>query len=295
MRRRLITSSQQDGAKIYWITDTHILAAADGDPHHPDAIKVDGRRWIYTARQKLRDFVDQANKAADSHPVAVVHTGDMVERYDEESMSMFLSEWERLDPEIPKFVTPGNHDFANGSYHILIERLGRAGSNEIAGSKFNQSFALRLGDVTVRIIMLDTNIGPDGHGSYVTGYIQPNLAAWLQSELANAPENLCMVFMHHGPSGPVSYFDDDSLIRLNNALTAAVAWQDNWRTKQYFVFWGHDHRTSWHRSHRLISRVTGVGSAAAVEYNPSRFTILTVTPDGHVRIDDGIVRYPYAS
>lgn len=273
-----------DDFVIYWTTDTHILAHVSDNPESSEAIKV-GKRYIYTAERKFRRWV---NRVLLERPDLAVHTGDTVDYYTADSHAVFMQEWERITT--PKLLVPGNHDLANTTYGEIVERFGVGDLPENARSKFNQSYTFQKGELTLRILTVDTNIGDDGeHLARPTGYIQSDAAQWVENELSSAGEKVALIFMHHGPSGPSSYFDNASLGRFNQALENARLAN---RSLIMYVFWGHHHPFGdWFPSHALALRTMGISGAALVDNLMGRFTILRIAQDGGLRMESGSISY----
>lgn len=270
---------------ISWITDTHVHAPADRDPTHPEAVS--GSRFFYTGATKLGKFVSEANT---NQPHLVIHSGDFLEHYREDSMDLALGKWQQLNPAIPQAIMIGNHDLAQTNYTTLVNKFGRSAEPEIAGSKFNRSFSVSGNGVAVRVIVVDTNITPTGHTASVVGYFQDDALTWIENELSAMSENIALVVSHHGPHNTSSpaYFDADGA-QAFRSLTFRVV-QARPTVKIYSLF-GHHHIVGTRQYTNLSSWIPGILCPAAVDTESSYYANVYVYADGNLVVDLKPLKY----
>ncbi|NLZ94264.1 MAG: hypothetical protein GX921_00365 [Bacteroidales bacterium] len=253
--------------KIGFITDSHIGQSS--------AITT-------TSLSKIASFVSKMNN--DGYDLAV-HGGDIVACTNSQtwgnSMDSFLTEWNKL--QIDDVLVVGNHDTDGSNYLQLVQKLGRGTAPEIAGSKFNYSFSVVKEFVSLKVIVLDTNI--DSAGNYSTtavqGYLHKNARNWLQSEIDNANEDYCLIAMHHGyhlhdfeenrGDGEV-FFDYNDAVLIDNIITNGV--KNNPRLNDAFVVFGHAHQNQVKRYTNMS--VTGYLPPALVVGTSEDYTTFTL-------------------
>jgi 3',5'-cyclic AMP phosphodiesterase CpdA len=132
------------------------------------------------ASARLRAAVDQAAALA-LQPTAVIVSGDLSENAAAEEYAFVVEQTARLGA--PVHVLPGNHDL-------------RAPLREAFGLDRGESdliqYAVDAGEL--RVLLCDTIVPGEEGGAY-----DGDRLAWLEAELASAPETPTMIAMHHPP------------------------------------------------------------------------------------------------
>jgi 3',5'-cyclic AMP phosphodiesterase CpdA len=156
---------------IAQVTDTHIKAA--------------GRlayRQVDSA-QKLRNCVAHLN-ALDPRPDIVLLTGDLVDLGRPEEYALLR---EILAPlAMPLYAIPGNHDERGA--------LRRAFADQAYLPRDGEFLQYALEDYPLRLVGLDTVVPGEQRGELCARRL-----AWLDAELARAPDRPTVLFMHHPP------------------------------------------------------------------------------------------------
>lgn len=268
-RQRVSSGTSLVGAvRIYWVTDLHFKASVDGDPDAEGAIG-SGVRHYYSVSQKLDQFVADVN--ADQPDLAIC-TGDIID--DADDFDMFTERWDRIT--VTKELTIGNHDLVI-PYNTVVQRLGYEDRPDVAGSKFQRSFTITNGRFGVRVIVLDSNIDSSGNHASIfntAGLVYPDAYDWITSELQEADERVVLMFMHHGPHD--GHWRDMARIALDQAIQAGRR-----PGQTVYCLFGHHHIDTSVKSLSGMS-VPGVRSPCLVDYNPGRYVVLYVLPDGRL-------------
>jgi 3',5'-cyclic AMP phosphodiesterase CpdA len=268
-----------ESIRIYWITDLHFKDSVTGKPEAEDAIRRE--RHYYAAKDKLWQAVEMISR---DKPDCVVCTGDMNDAV--QSFATFTEAWDRV-PE-PKAITLGNHDLHN-EYSTIVEELGYGDRPVVTGSHFNRSFALRKGDAQARVILLDTNIGPDGqHRSNVEGTIQEDAFRWLEEEMLGCAEKTILVFTHNGLGGPAKFFDQQHVERFTELANRVAAEKPG---THIYNMAGHHHVHPTAVVKELAPHFTFVNGVAMIAEAVSYINIVTVRAGGGIDLDYGEVRY----
>jgi len=155
---------------IAQITDTHIREA--GELCYD---KVDTAPFLERAVAKLN--------ALSPRPDLVVATGDLVDMATEGEYRRLKSLLAPL--EIPLYLVVGNHDHRDHLRAVFPEH------KYLPGGKFIHYTVEHL---TVRLIVLDTNIPRQGAGELCAERL-----AWLDARLAEQPKRPTAIVMHHPP------------------------------------------------------------------------------------------------
>jgi 3',5'-cyclic AMP phosphodiesterase CpdA len=188
------------------ISDPHIGATwAHGDP---------------VAR--LRETVDAVRRLPD-RPDAVLVTGDLADNGADDEYEVVRDAVAAIGA--PVYVLPGNHD-KRDALRRSFELDGDAGTPVRA--------AADLGPL--RLVMLDSTVPGHDHGE-----LDDEQLAWLDAELAVAPEQPTIVAMHHPPllTGSDVWDEFALLSRARIALADAVIRHRNVSR----IVAGHVHRT----------------------------------------------------
>lgn len=156
---------------IAQITDTHI--------------KPDGRlayRRVDTAAY-LSACVEHLN-GLPQRPDLILFTGDLTDAGDPEEYRLFRSLIAPLS--IPWYVIPGNHDDRTNL---------RKAFPELADLRGHPDFIQYVvEDYPLRLIGLDTTIPGAKEGMLCADRL-----GWLEARLAEAPDRMTLIFMHHPP------------------------------------------------------------------------------------------------
>ena len=156
---------------IAQITDTHVKAAG----------RLAYRR--VDSAQKLRNCVAHLN-ALDPRPDIVLLTGDLVDLGRPEEYELLR---EILAPlAMPLYAIPGNHDERGA--------LRRAFADQKYLPQDGEFLHYTLDDYPLRLIGLDTVVPGEQRGELCARRL-----AWLDAELARAPDRPTVLFMHHPP------------------------------------------------------------------------------------------------
>lgn len=285
--------------KIAWITDTHIVASVDGKPGEfgavselPDNSSV-GKRYYYTAGDKLRNYVDKVNEIK---PNLAIHTGDAIDREGQDSFDLFMSIWNGIDPQIKKEFIAGNHDFAGGfTYEEMKSDLGLVEEN--AGSIFNKSYVINEGENFVRIITYDTNINDTGnHVNQTQGKVSSQIVNWVKSELLNSNEDIAILFAHHGIHSNNTYFRQGDAIDFRNMVYDVLDEKPQMTIHNIF---GHFHGNALLTTYNTVKGVPskefiGFNAPTAVNFGEqSTFQTLNINTLGEIRFESESISYPY--
>jgi 3',5'-cyclic AMP phosphodiesterase CpdA len=114
-------------------------------------------------------------------PDVVIVSGDLVENAEDDEYEQVQ---EALGPlDVPVYVLPGNHDDRD-TLHRHFDVPGEGGEPV--------QYAVELGPL--RLIVVDSTVPGHEHGE-----LDAERLAWLEGELAAAPERPTLVAMHHPP------------------------------------------------------------------------------------------------
>lgn len=259
---------QKRDITIYWVTDLHLDGAFEANPVNPP---YDPRWEVEQGSYRLGKFVDDVAAAS---PDFVLCTGDIVDAPStpDDYTNIFMPRWESIT--VPKALTIGNHDLARGQSVITAaESLGRGNSPWLGGSPFNEVTSLVVGDVSVRIIMLDSNIDSTGHRNMSVGKLQPDGLDWLSDVTRDAQEDIVIIGMHHGP-GTVD-FDEGHSDLFFDILHSNVP-----KNRTVFVLYGHRH----HRQRALVTYsrdgIVAINGTCLVDFDTGRYNVLKIDRNG---------------
>lgn len=251
---------------IYVLTDNHLRAGVDMHPTATGAIN--GSRYYYASASKLRGFVDAVNgEGAD----LALHLGDMVDT--PADFPFFNAQWGSIS--VPKELMIGNHDFDDYTYEQLVTILGYDARPEVAFSKFNRSFAVQKDDVSVRVIMLDTNYVGVDHANTGRGSIRSSsVYTWFENEINAATEDHIILCSHHGPhyyNFPLewAYFTESHAMQLKTIV-------DNSGKKVHAIF-GHHHERDITEYDNLGVNFPGYRLPDSIYFEQGQFTIIEAT------------------
>jgi Icc protein len=206
-------------------------------------------------------------------PDAVVISGDLAD-------CGLMSEYAELLPMLRRHLAglrvlliPGNHDRRENFRAALGEFEGVARDPEFV--------QYVVEDLPVRLIMLDSVVPGAGHGELCARRL-----AWLEARLAEAPERLTMLVMHHPPirCGMQVY----DALNLHNAPELAAVLERHPQVER--ILCGHHHRLMTGRLAQAV--VVAAPSAAhqgAFELDEDRGRFVLEPPGYmvHLRNDDG--------
>ena len=263
----------QSALTIYWATDAHMIAEVDNKPSAPGSFLAN--RLFYTASKKMEKFVARINA---DRPDLVLFTGDAVNRFDPASFQLFLRSWERIDPAIRKEAVIGNHDLADApesAHHDLANMFGYGDRPAIAGSKFNQSFGLSGSQGAARILIVDTNM--DEHGNHILtipGLLKPEGLRFIEQELLQCPEQLCLLVSHHGMADNASHFDPADGLAFKEMIDSVKRRRPELVIVNLF---GHNHRSGIREYTALGPNVKGYSIPPVVDNMIGYFAKVSIT------------------
>lgn len=283
-QRRVRPKASKAGAlRIFVASDLHLIASVDGDRNAPGAIS--GNRYFYTAGAKMADFVTQVNA---EEPDLVLFLGDLVDSYDQDSLDLFNAHWNSIKPAIQKELTIGNHDLAGGTYNNLVDALGYSQRDEIAGSRFNQTFTITNGRSSAKVVMVDSNIGAGGsHTPMVQGEIQQAARDWIEVELSGAGESVALICSHHGPADKPDHFNAANAELFAGVARRVVAANPKIRL---FSIYGHNHRAG-STSPVLDRSIVSRSVPPVVDYYEGKYMVVYVYPNGSVEFELRRLKY----
>lgn len=237
-RRRLFT--QYFEASVYFITDIHL-----SDPLVPNL--TDPPMMFDTVPRKFNSFIKQVNT---DKPDVVIALGDLLQGING-SYETFMSYWNQITQ--PKYLVPGNHDYTAYTQNncaplspmeFVAQKTGYSSNPINAGSRFNYTFSKTIKGISIRFVMVDTNIEPDGtFKQNQIGYFSQDLLSWLQSVMT-CSEKVIFICTHKGGSS-IQSADWINLCNLvSNIITNSPG------TKVYYCY-GHSHPNSF--SEKIIS------------------------------------------
>ena len=175
------------------------------DPHISVPGSIPDRR--YCSAERLQAAVNKINgmkPAAD----AVVITGDLVDAVTPDEYARLADILSAL--KCPCHLLLGNHDSADMLRHAL------PGHGYLPAGPDIQYV---IDDLSVRLIMLDTNIPGRPQGE-----LTPPRLTWLSDQLRAAPRRPTMIFMHHPPMiTGLKAMDRMGLIHGREELAALMA------------------------------------------------------------------------
>ncbi len=277
---------------IFVLTDLHIRYEADGNPTAKRATQnIHGyTRCFWKASERLDRFV----KATAQHqPDLVLGLGDFVGECHTANWYTFLhgtdgkEGWN--DIQSVKELTIGNHELNDGSYADVVAAIGYEQRPVVAGSRFNRSFPVIADSMAARILMVDTNIGAEGHLSTDTGFLQPDALEWLEGEMRACPEEIVILCSHHGPqhwktsrsgqTGP-TLFDPKDAEALASIVRKVAAIRPRFRVYNLF---GHVHgvEKEWYTAglsvpsrHALTTSLTGICPRHMVDFKSDSLPVV---------------------
>jgi len=289
-RLLLLNNSGGDTIKFILLSDAHVIAEAADDPSYPNLTSPP--MYFYTARKKLEIV---KNKINEIEPDAVLFLGDAINYQGyEDSFDMFMQYWNAIDPNIPKSISAGNHDYAYNadydteSHGMSLEeytayKLGYGDRTTIAGSKFNESFSVNSGSLSVRFINFDTNWDSNYRHSSSGGYIPSDEIAWIRSVLASSTDDVVFLYSHRGASkGATSYLNATDREAFENMLVSVS--QENPKPKIIYLY-GHSHTPQLWQGYTNIGNFETYNCSALVDNASSQYYVFTVNKNGVVSIE----------
>ncbi|WP_216829722.1 metallophosphoesterase family protein [Alkalihalobacterium elongatum] len=272
---------------VWVMTDTHFKVDVDSNPSHPDAVKAD--KYFYKAHSHMRNFIDLVNEVNDFQPDLVLHLGDIVDRYDAD-FDYFNRIWNTIAPNIRKERICGNHEVgANRDDEFLYKKFTEVQSREeVAGSKFNQSFVVANGHIRLKVILAETAYDENGRrDTNGPGYFREEAFDWIEYELnENRDTDLVLLATHHGPT---LHFVDEQKQRLKNVIDYSCYRDPN---LVIYDISGHNHPPSiqyqdyYFPSMPSYHLPAGVGAVG-------KYTILTFNTRKEMDLEERILQYPY--
>lgn len=231
-----LQSSIKDYFVMHPITDTHIDATQIDtcQPTDPDRNSI---KYICSSEEKIRKFTVNVNEI---NPDFVPMMGDITDGANDHVY--FKTLWDNI--EIPNNILIGNHDlYSSTTPEKIAQDLGYDGRTAIAGSKFNRAISMTnaKGNVAVKMIFFDSTNGGSSADAWYKGHCTIDTQNWIASEIANADENIILLFSHHGPhfyDAPVSQFEQSEAFALRDIVNSAV---ENNPLLKVHHFFGHHH------------------------------------------------------
>lgn len=269
---------------ITFLSDSHINSSAVDDEAYPNASSPP--MYFYTAREKLQQFINQSNIML---PDVAIHLGDIIDGPNADtSFEMGMQYWNMLDSNISKHISPGNHDAPGWGMETVAQTLGYGSREIVAGSKFNESFALSSKGIYIRFIGYDSNLALDGsyQGASKT-YMSDTLMAWIESELLNSPEDLIFIYTHRASA---SYIQEPGWTNFKNMLESVVRQRPELNIN---IVYGHSHVPSIIKYTYLnVGKVVPMYNISAlVDNTESEFYTFYVSKDGIEEIDTHWTKY----
>lgn len=144
--------------------------------------------------------------------------------------------------------------------------------------------------IDVRLIILDTNIHDTGlHEAASMGYLQPATLAWVQTELANSPEDVILIASHHGPHSYGLRFRQADALALQNLVDAEVAARPSRKIRGIFGHW-HVHQVV-QKFDTLGGNFPGLLAPCMIDLRTAAYLDLYVMPNGELAWDKNEVHY----
>jgi hypothetical protein len=307
-----------DPLRIVWFTDPHLVVPRRR--HTP----VSARHGTLDLEDSLCRLNLLREYVAETSPHAVLCTGDLVDtsarwrahaRQAPElaGFDVLRSTVSAEDPEDELWVDPwsalrrtravwrellggtlplialGNHDSMLGESERLAACLGLPPTN--AASAFTRGLTLAHGNVSVRLLIVDSALGADPLTWRFTGRCTQATRAWIRHELEQTAESLVVLAMHHGPQAYMRldpHAPDPRVPQFDRAdaeaLAAVVARAQARRTDLRVVcLFGHEHG-----AHRLAlldsfgAGFPGCRAPALVDHEAGSFVDIEIHEQGGI-------------
>jgi len=229
---------------IAQITDLHVTTAAD---------PLNQRR-----NEERLHQVMSAIHALRPRPVAIVATGDLVDRGEREE----YVELKRLMAgcEIPVFYALGNHDCREEFLSVFDGPGARTDANGFV--QYVEDFG------PMRLVVGDTLGGPN-HGEYCE-----KRAAWLAATLDEAPDRPTAVVLHHPPiASGIQWMDPDPASPWIARLAAVLRGREQVKV----LLCGHIHRAF---SGVFVGRTVSAAAATSIQLTLDLTDVDMDAPDG---------------
>lgn len=164
----------------------------DGNPNHVESIGEQG--LFYAVPANFRTYAQIANK---ENPDVVLLLGDCF--HGSCPPNKFMEIWESIHS--PKLLTLGNHDLDIYDSKELATFFGYSNQPIVAGSSFNQVYVIRKGNMSCRIIMLDSSFDEANQQSNHWQHCKLHDAAldWLQAQFEENQEDYILLCSHVSP------------------------------------------------------------------------------------------------
>jgi 3',5'-cyclic AMP phosphodiesterase CpdA len=213
--------------------------------------------------------------ALDPRPDAVLHTGDVVDDGDAADYAAVAEALAGL--AMPVLPIPGNHD----RREMMRQAFGFTGVLPAAGPL---NYVAEVGPV--RVVALDSLVEGAPHGRLGTEQI-----AWLRATLAERPDALTLVMVHHPPfETGIAFMDSIALI---DAVELADVIGRHPQVER--VLCGHVHRSVASRFAGTIAQIApGAAHQIALGVGPSAGLGWTLEPPSillHALFDGAIVTH----
>lgn len=212
----------------------------------------------------------------DPAPGVLLLTGDLVDNGAVEAYSLLAEILAPLD--IPVRMLPGNHDARDAMREVF------ASTDYLPASGFLQ-YESDIGPL--RLLCLDTLVEGKTYGHLCAERLD-----WLQTRLAERPEDPTVIALHHPPCPLGIAMDSIGLVEGSEALEKIVAMHANIER----VICGHVHRTIHRRwAGTMVTAAPGPAHQIALSLESSQaFRIIMEPPSFHLHVwrpDTGLVTH----
>jgi len=264
------------------VTDIHLKNGVEDDPEAPGAINESLNRYFYSAFEELEKYVTDVNT---NQPDLALCLGDMCDSPND--FTRWNQIWGAINSGIKKEIVPGNHDLDDLTFAQLLTTIGYDSRPIVAGSQFNQTFA--LGSNT-RMILLDSTFdsGDTHSNSYTDRHIHSTAPAWIQTTLENTTENNVIIGMHVGPH--LVEFNQTQAADIYSRIDTVKATRPDLNVT--FIC-GHEHREVIEENTTAHANSLGLTMGALIYYENGRYNTLTIDQVSET-IDYDTIIYDYS-
>lgn len=268
--------------KIMAVTDIHLKNGVEDNPGAPGAVDLGLNRYFYSAFEELEKYVTDVNAQT---PSLALSLGDMCDSPND--FTRWNQIWGGISAGIRKELTIGNHDMDDLTYAQLVTTLGYDSEPDVAGSKFNKTFA--LGDNS-RVILMDSTFDSDKvthSNNYTDRHVHQDVPAWFQSTLENTTENEVIIGLHVGPH--LAEFNQTQASELYGIIDTVKATRTDLQ-----VTWicGHEHREVIEENTAAHANSLGLTLGALIYYENGRYNTIDIDQVAET-IDYDTVIYDY--
>ncbi len=258
------------GLKGYTEGSNSLTFAQISDVHYSSLYKADtGYRMLVESGDLLKDAIEQVNAVPDVD--FVMFTGDMINTPSKDELYKFLDIVKTINA--PWYAVFGNHDISIGGYLSKENYLTILRENNpnmmLNAPKPYYAFEPKPG---FKVIGLDTIID---NRLTSNGNLYDEELKFLDNEIANAKDDVILVFMH-GPILEPLHSPSHSTINADKAMAIFKKYNN-----PIGVFTGHYHTTKITKKDNVLY----VCTPAMISY-PDAFRIINVKKDDKIAIFD---------